>query len=329
VASTTITTPDVAWVAGPTSTGNVLTNDLAGTNGGLHLTFVDAGLLATPVTSTAGVDVVGSYGTLHIGSTGAYTYTPATGDFQLGAIDQFTYTVADVNGNASTAVLAVALNNYAYPNSGSTSLVAGNDGDNTLVGTGGHQVLYGGWGNDTLTGVGNDRLIGGAGDDHLVAGAGGSNVLIGGAGNDVMTGSAAGADVFKWSLADQGVLGTPAIDHITNFNGASIPNGGDVLDLRDLLQGEHSAAAMGIAATGSLDQYLNFELLDGKLALDVHDPLNTSHITQKIVLDNVVGGTLEVARDSLAHTLGMAGSHISDVDLLKKLVDTGHLKTDA
>ena len=112
-------------------------------------------------------------------------------------------------------------------------------------------------------------------------------------------------------------------------NTASIPNGGDVLDLKDLLQGEHSAAVMGIAANGSLDQYLNFEVLGGKLALDVHDPLNASHITQKIVLDNVVGGTLDVARDSLAHTLGMTGSHISDADLLKMLVDTGHLKTDA
>jgi VCBS repeat-containing protein len=328
IASTTIATPDVAWVAGAASTGNVLTNDLAGTNGGLHLTAVDAGSITTAVTSTAGVDVVGSYGTLHIGSNGAYTYTPGSGDFQAGATDHFTYTVADANGHASTAVLAVALNNFTYTNSGTSNLVAGTDGDDNLVGLGGHQVLYGSWGNDTLTGVGNDRLIGGAGDDHLIAGAGGSNVLIGGAGNDVMTGSAAGADVFKWTLADQGVVGAPAIDHITNFNAASIPNGGDVLDLKDLLQGEHSAAVMGVAATGSLDQYLNFEVLGGKLTLDVHDPLGANHITQKIVLDNV-SGTLDAARDSLAHTLGMTGSHISDADLLKKLVDTGHLKTDA
>jgi Ca2+-binding RTX toxin-like protein len=268
---------------------------------------------------------------LHIDSTGAYTYTPTAGDFQAGATDRFTYTVADANGHTSTADLTVALNNYAYPNG--TNLVAGTDGADNLTGAaGGHQVLYGGWGDDTLTGVGNDRLIGGAGNDHLVAGAGGSNVLIGGAGDDTMTGSAAGADVFKWALADQGTVGTPAIDHITNFNTASIPNGGDVLDLRDLLQGEHSGAVMpGAALSGSLDQFLKFEISGSTLVLDVTpDATHSNAVTQKIVLDNITGADLNAARDNLAHAVDptYSGSHISDAELLKKLVDTGHLKTD-
>jgi Ca2+-binding RTX toxin-like protein len=274
--------------------------------------------------------VVGTYGTLHIDSTGAYTYTPAAGDFQPGATDRFTYTVADANGHTSTADLTVALNNYAYPSG--TNLVAGTDGADNLTGAaGGHQVLYGGWGNDTLTGVGNDRLIGGAGDDHLVAGAGGSNVLIGGAGNDTMTGSAAGADVFKWALADQGTGGTPAVDHITNFNTSSIPNGGDVLDLRDLLQGEHSGGALAPIAASNLDQFLKFEFSGSTLVLDVTpDATNLGAVTQKIALDNITGADLNAARDNLAHAVDptYSGTHISDADLLKKLVDTGHLKTD-
>jgi Ca2+-binding RTX toxin-like protein len=222
----------------------------------------------------------------------------------------------------------VALNSYTYANASGSTLRAGSDGADTLTGTVGHQVIYGGWGDDKLTGVGNDRLIGGAGDDHLVAGAGGSNVLIGGAGNDTMTGSAAGADVFKWALADQGTVGTPAVDHITNFNTASIPNGGDVLDLRDLLQGEHSGGALGTAGPSNLDKYLNFDVVDGKLALEVHDPANVTHITQKVIFDNVAGVDPGIAKDVLGHSLGMTGSGISDSDLLKKLVDTGHLKTD-
>jgi Ca2+-binding RTX toxin-like protein len=331
--SSNITTPDVTWVAASKSTGNVLTNDLAGTNGGLHLTAVAFGSAAsTPVSSTAGVDVIGAYGTLHIGSNGAYTYTPAAGDFKPGATDRFTYTVIDANNHSSTADLTVALNNYTYANASGSTLIAGTDGDDLhLTGTSGNEVIYGGWGNDTLSGGGgNDRLIGGAGDDHLVAGAGGSNVLIGGAGNDVMTGSAAGADVFKWALADQVAVGTPAIDHITNFNTASIPKGGDVLDLRDLLQGEHSAAAMEHGNAGSLDQYLNFEVLGGKLAMDVHDPADATHITQKIVLDNITGSDVADARLNLAHAVdsNFSGTSISDAELLKKLVDTGHLKTD-
>jgi hypothetical protein len=84
----------------------------------------------------------------------------------------------------------------------------------------------------------------------------------------------------------------------------------------------------GIA--GSLDKYLNFEVLGGKLALDVHDPADVNHITQKIVLDNITGSDAADARLNLAHAVdsNFSGTSISDADLLKKLVDTGHLKTD-
>jgi Ca2+-binding RTX toxin-like protein len=325
VATSNISTPDVAWVASAASAGNVLSNDLAGTNGGLHVTEV-VGTMGVLVSATLGADVAGAFGTLHIASNGAYSYTPASGDIQPGAVDHFTYTVADANGHTSSADLVVTLANYTYASS--ATLIAGNDGDNTLLGTGSNEVIYGGWGNDSLTGAGgNDRLMGGAGNDTLVAGSTGSNVLIGGAGDDTMTGSPVGVDVFKWSLGDQGTLSAPAIDHITNFNTASIPNGGDVLDLKDLLVGEHSGGALGTVAS-NLDQYLSFEVVGGKLALDVHDVAHPANITQKIVLDNVAGGDVGAAKDVLGHALGMAGNGISDADLLKKLVDTGHLKTD-
>jgi surface adhesion protein len=321
-ATRSVNTHDLNWATGPVSMGNVLANDLAGGNVGLHLTaVVAAGSSSLAVSTVAGVDVIGAYGTLHIGSTGAYTYTPGSGDFKPGVTDKFSYTLVDANGHASTADLTVALNNYAYSNTVGANLYAGTDGNDILAGTGGHQAIYGGWGDDTLTGVGNDRLVGGAGNDHLTAGPGDANVLIGGAGSDVMTGSAAGADVFKWALADQGSVGSPAVDHITNFNTSTIPNGGDVLDLRDLLQGESSA-------TGNLDQFLHFDVVGGKLALEVH-ATGDANSTQTIVLDNIAGN-VNTAMVQLAHAVDSAftGTSISDAELLKKLVDTGHLKTD-
>ena len=50
-----------------------------------------------------------------------------------------------------------------------------------------------------------------------------------------------GADVFAWNFADRGAPGAPAIDTVADFDIAHATNqldGGDVLDLRDLLQGE-------------------------------------------------------------------------------------------
>lgn len=51
-------------------------------------------------------------------------------------------------------------------------------------------------------------------------------------------------DIFRYTLADVGTSKT-----VMNFDAASRQQGGDVLDFRDLLQGEHS---------GSLEQYLHF-----------------------------------------------------------------------
>jgi hypothetical protein len=50
----------------------------------------------------------------------------------------------------------------------------------------------------------------------------------------------------------------------------------------------------------------------------------------KVVLDNRDGSNVDSAKVALAHELdpSFSGHSISDHDLLKKLVDTGHLKID-
>ncbi|WP_144373838.1 cadherin-like domain-containing protein, partial [Vogesella urethralis] len=109
-------------------------------------------------------------------------------------------------------------------------------GNDTVYGQGGVDLIYGGADNDTLDGGdGADGLRGGAGDD----------LLIGGKGNDVLRGDL-GIDTFQWSLADKGTAGSPAQDTILDFKTGV---GGDILDLRDLLQGENSS---------NLSQYLHF-----------------------------------------------------------------------
>jgi len=127
-----------------------------------------------------------------------------------------------------------------------------------------------------------------------------------------------GSDTFKWSLGDHDN------ETVKNFDFKHEGGkGGDVLDLRDLLVGEHGGGKGG--DSGSLDNYLKFEVEGGKLELQVkhdggiHAP--GSHADQTIVLEGY-GSKAE-----LAHDIGCSST--SDMDLLKKLVETGHLKTDS
>ncbi|WP_250895067.1 calcium-binding protein, partial [Aeromonas dhakensis] len=111
-------------------------------------------------------------------------------------------------------------------------LLYGMGGKDTLVGGSGNDVLDGGSGNDTLYGEsGNDTLIGGIGND-ILQGGDGNDLLIGGLGSDTMTGGA-GSDTFKWIAGDA----DGSTDTITDFTLGNPSNGGDVLDLSDLLVG--------------------------------------------------------------------------------------------
>jgi T1SS-143 domain-containing protein len=86
--------------------GNVLTNDDAGTDGGAKVTEVTFGGTVVAVPSVGTVSVAGTYGTLVIGANGAYTYTSsntATGT------DTFRYTMVDNDGDPSSANLAVTV----------------------------------------------------------------------------------------------------------------------------------------------------------------------------------------------------------------------------
>jgi Ca2+-binding RTX toxin-like protein len=216
--------------------------------------------------------------------------------------------------DSSENVDASGGNDLVYGTAGSDTNLQGGTGSDFIDGRAGDDILNGGAGNDVLLGgIGVDTLDGGADDD----------VLQGGQGNDILTGGS-GADTFKWVLGDQGQVGSPASDHITDFdvsvNGAPASTG-DTLDLRDLLNVTETATA--------LTPYLKFELVGGKLALAVdHDGGATFEATQKIVLDNYSGADVAAARDALGTALGLSGSGFSDADIITKMIADGHLKTD-
>ena len=235
--------------------------------------------------------------------------------------------VVDGDGDTASSLMAITLtdvgekiNNLTSAATDQTATANTTDGlhilgsahNDTLNGDADANVLLGNAGNDTLSGnAGNDTLDGGAGVDILYGGDGG-DLLIGGAGNDAMTGGL-GADVFQWKLGDQGTTTTPALDTVMDFNVAQK----DVLDLRDLLQGEHSSSG-----TNNLTNYLQFVVEGGKLVLSVdHDGGTTFAADQKIVLNNFA------SKGDLATALGIP-SDSNDLTIINKMITDGHLKTD-
>jgi T1SS-143 domain-containing protein len=89
--------------------GNVVSNDDVGyDNAGSSITQITFGGVTTAIPAAGNVSIIGSFGTLAINSTGAYTYTvdPAR---LTGGTDQFTYTLRDGDGDTSTAILSAEI----------------------------------------------------------------------------------------------------------------------------------------------------------------------------------------------------------------------------
>ena len=164
---------------------------------------------------------------------------------------------------------------------------------NHLLGTDKSEIL--------LAGNGNDTLDGGKGND----------VLIGGKGNDILTGGE-GSDTFRWELNDQGTTANPAVDRITDFSLAKPADGGDVLDLKDLLVGEKD---------GNLSQYLNFKQDPANsnntlIEINTQGKLGSQGADQKIVLENV----------DLMHDAN--GQLMSNQAVINDLLQKGKLNVD-
>ncbi len=219
------------------------------------------------------------------------------------ASETFSFTVADKDGDTVSSSLTLLVERCVV----TTGTVASETltGDSTAA-----NLMFG---RD-----GNDVLIGGAADDQLHGGRG-DDVLLGGAGNDTLVGGE-GADVFRWSLADAGSnAASRAIDTIKDFDVAAPAAGGDVLDLRDLLQGEST-----VGGVGNLANYLNFETSGASTVIRVSTTggfANGSYASgadhQQILLEGV----------NLRSGLGL-DANASGAQIIGKLLESGKLLVD-
>ena len=144
--TTSIVTTSVA-----NASGNVLTNDVQGSEGAsLYVGSTKVGV--------AGVDVVGSYGTLHLNADGSYTYTtksPASGaSYHETQKDVFEYHLTQADGDTATANLTITVN------ASGPGVLAGGATETPVVPTPlpGHEILAS-TGLDTLVGTGSDDLF--------------------------------------------------------------------------------------------------------------------------------------------------------------------------
>ena len=237
---------------------------------------------------------------------------------------EVSYVLTDSDGDTSapaTLTLNVIANNIfgdatdnTITGTNGNDRIMGGAGNDTLNGGAGHDILEGGIGNDTVNGgAGHDVLRGGVGDDTLNGGDG-NDILVGGAGNDLLIGGL-GSDTFRWELSDRGVAGSPAVDTVQDFNNASVAAGGDVLDLRDLLQGETGSAT-------SLTSFLHFAQSGADVVVQVSSSggfvggFNAGAVDQTITLQGQWAD------------LTASGSLGSDQQIIQDLLTKGKLLTD-
>ena len=173
--------------------------------------------------------------------------------------------------------------------SGIENVIGSRFGD-AIIGNNAGNRLVGDAGNDNLRGMaGNDQLFGGTGND-ILQGASGNDTLNGLAGSDVLVGGA-GSDTFVFSHEG-------GLDTILDFNSASLAQGGDVLDLRDLFQD----------ATGSdLSDYLAVREEDGSTIISVDRD----------------GATGEAGFQDLVMLQGSTGLHLDELQQQGNLLTHG------
>ncbi|MBP7501822.1 MAG: type I secretion C-terminal target domain-containing protein, partial [Aquabacterium sp.] len=244
------------------------------------------------------------------------------------------FTVRDTDGDTASSSVAVNVappetvelsnNGIPYQASNDPENINGSVGNDTVQGGAGADYIYGGSGDDVLLGnAGNDVLYGDTGNDRIQGGLGVDRIQ-GGAGNDTLTGDIAGspfADVFAWSLSDQGTVGSGrAVDTITDFSTAARAAGGDVLDLRDLLQGENTNGGVG-----NLVRYLDIDTSGADTVIRVSSTGNFSSNgtyasgseDQRIVLTGV----------NLRTDMGLS-TNAGDQQVIQELLNRGKLLVD-
>lgn len=244
--------------------------------------------------------------------TGHYSYAAPTALAGGLALESFAFSLLTTQGQLASSTLDVRIDHTQVQvgsdaigdvmTGGATAdLIMGRDGADVVSADGGNDLIYGNGG--------DDELHGGAGDDRVV----------GGQGSDVMFGDA-GSDVFVWRFSDHGAsasVADRAVDVVKDFDVASTAEMGDMLDLRDLLQGEHT-----IGGTGNLEHYLSIDTSGADTVIRV---LPTGDLaggnpgteTQRLVLEGV----------NLRADMGMDAA-ASSQQVIARMLEQGKLLVD-
>ena len=304
-----LTIDGVTYTYDPANGGSIAVT--GGTTHGVFDTATNSLTVTTALNSKIVVDM----------DDGGFTYTvaPSSSLPPNGLQEVFGFQISDQDGDTVASSLTVTVPN---------PFVRGTEGADTLNGRETDDIMIGNAGNDTLNGLGgNDDLYGDTDNDTLNGGAG-NDRLYGGSGNDSLTGGV-GSDVFAWRFGDQGTATTTgrAVDTITDFNVGSIASGGDVLDLRDLLQGELNTPA-GTTGVGNLLNYLDIttSTAGGVTSTEIrvsatggftNGNYSAGQETQHITLTGVNLSTQLVA-----------GSTLTEAQIIQNLLQNGKLITD-
>ena len=262
----------------------------------VHIYDAQGNLLTTVAENSQGA--WGSFAAAEAGQ--FYIVVEANDPSQLGDYDLY-MTIGTDTAEYSSGSFEYTLDNGAGVTD-TTTVDIENQAGSQIIGDDRDEILISGDQGDSLAGnAGDDVLIGNAGNDSLDGGAG-NDLLIGGTGDDSLVGGD-GIDIFALEAGDEGSVAAPAVDTIADFTAGQ---GGDVLDLSDLLQNESDA---------TLDQYLSFDYDSGSgnttVQIDVQG--DGSGVSQLIVLEGVdltAGGTL------------------SDQQILDNLLDNGNIIVD-
>lgn len=137
----------------------VLINDAVGGDGANSPTIVGvvSGNQDSVDTENAsvGTEIQGVYGTLTLNSDGSYTYVSTNGSVSANSVDEFVYTIKDADGDLTSTILSIDIENDPAPSSSGGSVTACED---TSYVFGVADFNFSDDGNDTLTKVRVDSL---------------------------------------------------------------------------------------------------------------------------------------------------------------------------
>ena len=236
-------------------------------------------LVFSSATTVGGIQVIdGTHGTLIVKADGTYTYEADPGK-SGSEEDSFTYTDDGVASTLQFNLGAIGSEVDVSTNSVSADGdVIGTTGADTIDESAAElaQIMLGLDGNDSLTGSDfNDLVMGGSGNDSLTGGD--------------------GSDVFKFTQSDIG--GT---DTITDFDFSSIGDGGDIVDLTDILDNTAANAKTFITFTDSgSDLVMTLDVNGSTGGTDTHMTITFTGEASRL--------TSDVTSDLLVATLANEG----------------------